>query len=127
MGNRGKTTRQQILRQCAKHKCYIFYPEGTRRAAQANANEAVPLKVGGLKNLFEANTPAHIVITVDKEQIWNEKTGHVSCQTTLYRARHPVITPADYKTLEEFLAAIDKAWRVTWQRAYALRDSKVAT
>ena len=65
---------------------------------------------GGLKNCYEAQTPAFIVITDGKERIWNEKTGHCSFRTVLYRARHAPIRPSDYDTFEAFFVAIEKAW-----------------
>ena len=99
MINRGKTSRQQLKERCATLKRYMFYPEGTRRAGHANADEPGALKVGGLKNIYESGHAAHIVISVNKERIWNEKKGWVSCRTTLYRARHPTpIAPSDHAT-----------------------------
>jgi len=122
MIRRGKTSRQQLMAMCAKHKRYLIYPEGTRRANQANADEPVPLKPGGLKNIYEAGDAAHIVITVGKEDIVNEKHGHMSCSTMLFRARHPPILPADYPSFEAFLAEVQQAWEQTWRRAYQLRE-----
>ena len=80
--------------------------------------------MGGLKNIYESGHATHIVITVNKEFIWNEKRGWVSCSTTLYRARYPTpISPSDHPTLERFVAAVEAAWRIAWVRAYALRDA----
>jgi len=64
-------------------------------------------------------------VQVNKEKIWNEKAGHISMQTTLYRARHRPILPSDYDTFEEFVAAIEQAWQITWERAHALREEYV--
>ena len=55
----------------------------------ADADEPGPLRPGGLKNVYESGHAAHIVVTVNKEFIWDERRGRVSCRTTLYRARHP--------------------------------------
>ena len=41
MINRGKTSRQQLKERCATLKRYMFYPEGTRRAGHADADEPV--------------------------------------------------------------------------------------
>lgn len=119
---RGKTSRQQLKERCAKLKRYMFYPEGTRRAAAADADQPGALRVGGLKNVYESGHAAHIVVTVNKERIWNERTGRVSCRTTLYRARHPTpVLPASHATMESFVAAVEEAWKSTWARAYQLR------
>ena len=144
--NRGKEGRQSVSDKCEKHDRFLFYPEGTRRAAQPNADEPVPLKVGGIKNLYEAQRKVLIVISVNKEvrrprrpavicrvpadrtpsfplpqRIVNERTGAVRCGVTLYRARAGPIDPTDYGSFELFLEAVETAWRVTWQRAYDLR------
>ena len=47
-------------------------------------------------------SPAH------RQDIINEKRGHASCSTVLYRARHPPILPANYKTFEEYLPAVEE-------------------
>ena len=61
---RGKTSRGVLRAMCAKHDRYLVYPEATRRAAQPNADEAIPLQgVGGLKNIWEDRALALIVIT----------------------------------------------------------------
>ena len=59
MINRGKTSRQQLKERCATLKRYMFYPEGTRRAGHADADEPGALKVGGLKNIYESGHAAH--------------------------------------------------------------------
>jgi len=126
MIQRGKTDRQELKAKCAMVDRYLFYPEGTRRANKPDSDEVCALKPGGLKNIYEAGDAAYIVITVGKEYIVDEYRGRVSFSTTLYRARHPPLLPADYATFEEFLAAIDVAWRSTWSRAYRLRDEVAA-
>eukprot|EP00967_Tisochrysis_lutea_P041507 scaffold49878_cov40-Tisochrysis_lutea.AAC.6 len=115
------TSREELQRMCRHKTRYLIYPEGTRRAAEPNADEPDALRVGGLKNIWESSDEAMIVITVGKENIVNERRGHVSYSTTLYRATHPPIRAADHPTLESFLDAIDKAWRDTWARAYDVR------
>ena len=57
-------------------------------------------------------------------RVEHHQKGWVSCSTTLYRARHPrPIAPSDHATLESFVAAVEAAWKVTWERAYGLRDA----
>lgn len=65
--HRGKDSRQELSAKCEAHERYLFYPEGTRRAAQPNADEPIALKMGGIKNIFEAKRPALINICVNKE------------------------------------------------------------
>lgn len=123
---RGKTSRVELMRKCAAYERFIMYPEGTRRASAANADEPVPLRVGGIKNLYEARNAALIVITVNKERIFDERRGRVSFGTVLYRARHSPITPDDHGTFESFHRAIEVAWQDTWRRAHALRTAEEA-
>ena len=122
---RGRTSRQQLQAMCDSHERYLIYPEGTRRANQPNCDEpALPLKAGGLKNVYEAGHAALIVITVNKEGIISEYKGTTSCcgSVTLYRARHEPIFASDHPTFESYLAAIEEAWVDTWRRAYRLRS-----
>lgn len=119
------TTREELMRLCAKHERYCLYPEGTRRATDANSENPVPLRVGGLKNIYESGDSALIVITVGKEKIINERVGHVSFSTRLYRATHPPLLSTDHPSLESFLSAVDEAWRSTWRRAYQLRNDQL--
>src|SRR6056297_855556 len=115
------TSREELQRMCRSHQRYLLYPEGTRRASCPDADEPSALRVGGLKNIWEAGDEAMIVITVGKENIVNEKRGHVSYSTQLYRASHPPLRAADHSSLKSFLDAVDEAWRDTWRRAYQLR------
>ena len=124
MINRGKTSRAELRDRCATLRRYLIYPEGTRRANLADADEPGALRPGGLKNVYESGHAAHIVVTVNKECIWNEKKGVVSCRTTLYRARCPKpVLPAEHATFDGFVAAVEDKWKQTWARAYALRHS----
>ena len=71
---------------------------------------------------YESGHAAHIVVTVNKEFIWDERRGRVSCRTTLYRARHPTpVYPEAHPTFDSFVAAVEEAWKSTWARAYELR------
>lgn len=115
------TSREDLQRLCRSHLRYLLYPEGTRRASQPDADEPAALRVGGLKNIWEAGDEAMIVITVGKEDIVNERRGHVSYSTQLYRVAHPPLRATDHATLKSFLEAVDEAWRETWRRAYQLR------
>ena len=119
---RGKTSRQQPREKCDKLKRYMVYPEGTRRASMKDADQPGALRPGGLKNVYESGHAAHIVVTVNKEFIWDERRGRVSCRTTLYRARHPTpVYPEAHPTFDSFVAAVEEAWKSTWARAYELR------
>ena len=40
----------------------------------------------------------------------------------LYRARAPMLDPADYGTFEAFHAELEATWVAAWRRAHALRD-----
>mmetsp|Transcript_47752 Transcript_47752/g.159167 ORF Transcript_47752/g.159167 Transcript_47752/m.159167 type:complete len:317 (-) Transcript_47752:137-1087(-) len=116
-----KTAREDLARRCRSHKRYLLYPEGTRRAFDANADEPVPLRVGGLKNVYESGDAALVVITVGKEKIMDERRGRVSFSSRLYRATSEPLHPSDHSTLDSFLSAVDDAWRDAWRRAYQLR------
>mmetsp|Transcript_8982 Transcript_8982/g.25078 ORF Transcript_8982/g.25078 Transcript_8982/m.25078 type:complete len:284 (-) Transcript_8982:647-1498(-) len=122
---RGKTTRKMLQAKCARYPRYLIYPEGTRRASEPNADQPIPLKgVGGLKNIWEAQVPALIVITVNKENILNERNGRVSFSTTLFRTREGPIHASDYADdFDAFRNAVQAAWERCWTRAYALRAS----
>jgi len=123
MINRGKDSRQAIQQKTERYDRYLFYPEGTRRANHADADQPVPLKVGGLKNMYEAGRPALVSISVNKERIVNEKKGTISWGVVLYRARAGPIDPSDYSTFEAFHVAIEQAWQDAWQRAHAEREA----
>lgn len=120
--SRGVDSRHTISAKCEAHERFLMYPEGTRRASAADAHEPSALKVGGLKNLYEAGRPALVAISVNKERVINERSGAVGCGVTLYRARSPLLRPADHPTFEGFLEAVEAAWVAAWRRAYALRD-----
>jgi len=124
MIQRGKTSRQQLMALCAKHERYLIYPEGTRRANAADKDEPAALRAGGLKNVYEAGDALHIIITVGKEDLVNEKKGILRCGVTLFRARHPPIHAKDFNTFEKYLAHVEKAWVMTWRRAYAFRETE---
>ena len=51
---------------CSRSDVASNAPEGTRRAAAADADEPAALRVGGLKNLYEAQCAVLIVISVNK-------------------------------------------------------------
>ena len=121
MINRGKTSRQQLREKCDKLKRYMVYPEGTRRASMKDADQPGALRPGGLKNVYESGHAAHIVVTVNKEFIWDERRGRVSFSSRLYRATSEPLHPSDHSTLDSFLSAVDDAWRDAWRRAYQLR------
>jgi 1-acyl-sn-glycerol-3-phosphate acyltransferase len=123
MVNRGQDSRQMIFERSERHERYLFYPEGTRRASHPDADEPVALKPGGIKNVYEGNRPVLINICVNKERIVNEKKGWVSWGVVLYRARAGPIDPADYKSFDAFLKAVEQAWGDAWRRAYNERDT----
>ena len=83
MINRGKTSRQQLKERCATLKRYMFYPEGTRRAGHADADEPGALKVGGLKNIFESGHATHIIISVNKVSLALTLTPFLTLTLTL--------------------------------------------
>jgi len=118
---RGKTSRQALAAQTSQHARYMFYPEGTRRAAAPDADRPGPLHVGGLKNAYEAQLPVLIVVTANKEAVLNERKLRVSFRTTLYRARHPPIASGAYSTFDAFLLDVEEAWRKTWDQAYGMQ------
>mmetsp|Transcript_33473 Transcript_33473/g.70435 ORF Transcript_33473/g.70435 Transcript_33473/m.70435 type:complete len:269 (+) Transcript_33473:175-981(+) len=119
--NRGRTSRDALKAKCARHDRYLIFPEGTRRASALDKDSPAPLKVGGLKNVWEEKLAALIVITVNKEFVVDEKRGVVSCSTTLFRARHAPILAGEYPSLDTFVDAVEKAWQATWHQAYELR------
>jgi len=119
---RGATQRQQLRQMCSEHDRYLIYPEGTRRANKPDADEPCALKVGGLKNVYEAGDALLIMVTVNKELLMNEGRCQLRCCTTLYRARDASVRAADHANFESFHTSVERAWVATWQRAYALRE-----
>ena len=86
----------------------IVYPEGTRNQKM----ESLPLKMGCLKVAHTLGVPVQVVITTEKEKIFNEKAGSVALGVRCVVSVSPALKPKDFASLEDFIAAVQAAWEV---------------
>lgn len=95
-------------------KGVVVYPEGTRNAKP----EGMPLKPGGLVAIYNLGWPVQVVITTNKENMMSEKTFELGFNFTLTTSVSETLSTKEYKTADDFIEAVNKAWVKTWKEAY---------
>jgi hypothetical protein len=96
------------------NKRIVFYPEGTRLNYDKlnNLDEVMALlKPGLLKSIYEYNKkPVQILITKNKEKVYNEFNLDVNFDITLPTYISNPIYPSEFKTFDEFFVYICNQW-----------------
>jgi 1-acyl-sn-glycerol-3-phosphate acyltransferase len=91
----------------------LVWPEGTRRDYIELSLEQTRsiIKPGLLKSIYEYKQyPVQLMISKNKEIVFNEQTIKVGLGQTIYTCFSKPIHPSDYKTFEEFFETICQEW-----------------
>ena len=118
--SRGTTSRQELMDKCAGYNRIILYPEGTRRP---HAQHISPLKVGGLKNAYDARNTVQVVMTSGKDSAIDEKRLSAKMFVRLRRIVMPPITATEYDEFDAFKAAVEKSWEQGWNHLFFAQDT----
>jgi 1-acyl-sn-glycerol-3-phosphate acyltransferase len=97
-----------------KNKNMIIYPEGTRN----RTNKIQELKWGLIKIAFEEKILCQIIITSDKNRVFNEKQKTVERGVICDFFASKLIDPNKYSTLESFYEKITTEWKISWEKAF---------
>jgi len=96
------------------NKRITFYPEGARlNHMKINSIDDVKsmLKYGLIKSIYEYNKkPVQIIITKNKEKVYNEFTFDVNFEVELPVYVSEEINPSDFNSSEDFYNHICKLW-----------------
>jgi len=125
---RGKDSRRDIYEKCVKHiqkseyKRIVIFPEGTRLSyTTLNSADDVKkyLKYGLLKEIYcDARFPVQIMISSNKEVVFNEKTMTINYGVQVKTHISKPIWPNDFKTDTEFYDAIACQWYKSWKNTH---------
>ena len=122
---RGATKRGVVYDKIIGHRCkfgksfrVIFYPEGTRKNhLKLESVEDVKnhFRYGLLKSIYEdGKYPVQVIITTNKELVFNEKMMEASWGVNVKTVIGRVIRVEEYGTFEEFVEALAKEWYECW-------------
>ncbi len=116
---------QQILTFMNSNSPYknriLFYPEGTRKNYTEIKLDQVKqlIKPGLLKSIYEYNKlPVQIMISSNKEKVFNEKNVSVSIGETINTILSEPIYPNDYGSFDLFLDKIHIVWYNIFSKLY---------
>jgi 1-acyl-sn-glycerol-3-phosphate acyltransferase len=114
---RGHTKRIDLQKQILTHQKNhpfptIFYPEQHRSIAK----ESLPLRHGVLKICYENNMPIQIMITSNKEKIFNEKTGDIGWNIRCHFGITEPLIPKNFSEYQLFFEAFEQQWLDLWHK-----------
>ena len=92
----------------------ICYPEGTRNLG----HQSKDLKWGLVRFAYREKVKVQMVMTTNKEVVWNERAGAVRRGITCGVFHGPVLSPDDHETIEAWCAAFQADWDALWSRSY---------
>jgi 1-acyl-sn-glycerol-3-phosphate acyltransferase len=102
---------------------FMFYPEGTRcsHLTLPENYKEVTLSYGLLKSIWEHtdNTRIQIVISKNKDKLFNEKTFRVRYGINVYHIVGEPIYTKEYNTYELFIDKIKLDWHSLWNEVYS--------
>lgn len=108
------------------NKRITFFPEGSRLnyTKLDNLDDTQKLlKPGLLKSIYEYNKkPIQIIITKNKEKVYNEFTIDVNFGVSLPVFISKEIYPSEFNTFDEFYNHICKTWYEIFNEVYPLSD-----
>jgi hypothetical protein len=110
---RSTLSREQLYRktlEMLQSKSIIIYPEGERNLK----DRSLPLKKGFIKLAYENGVPVQVVITRNKEEIFNERKVEAQRGVSCLTGRSGVLRPSDHSTLEEWIQAVESTWDQQW-------------
>ncbi len=116
---------QQILNFMNSNSFYknriLFYPEGTRKNYKKITIDEIRqiIKPGLLKSIYEhQELPVQLMISSNKEKVFNEKKISVSIGETICTKLSEPIHPKSYETFELFLDKIHNEWVTIFSDIY---------
>jgi len=127
MFTRGKANRKYIYNLCKKNmdkegyynKRTLLYPEGTRmnyKILESKEDIKSKLKIGLIKEIYQRNElPIQLIITSNKENVFNEKKLTLNRNVTIKSAISKSIHPKDFDNFEDFLDKISEEWFQLWK------------
>ena len=89
-----------------KTRSIILYPEGSRNLL----NQSLPLKIGFIKLAYQHQIPVQIMITGQKEDLFNEKTWSAQRGVTCLCSLSDVLKPNGCASLEHWIELIQQTW-----------------
>jgi 1-acyl-sn-glycerol-3-phosphate acyltransferase len=102
-------------------KKVLLWPEGTRKSYTTLTLEETKniIKPGLLKSIYEYKKfPVQIMMSNNKERVFNEKKMLVSLGETVTTELSEAIYPEDYDTFEKFLDKIYNDWHSQFNNLY---------
>jgi len=96
-----------VLRKCIQEKQkFFFYPEGGRNPYK----KKMLLRKGGLQEVFNNNLSVQIIISYNKEKIFNEFTYEVNKEVVVYVYYSELIKSTDYNNFDDFFNKVNDVW-----------------
>jgi len=99
----------------SEYPAVVLYPEGTRYLGEIPR----PLRTGFMRFSYENDLPVQVVISRNKETVFCEKRAWAQRGGTFYTNYGQMLDPRDFKTVDEFIIAINKAWVQQWDATYS--------
>lgn len=87
----------------------VVYPEGHRYKGEGS----LQLKHGVMEVAYNNNTPCQVFLTDGKEELLDEVNFKANKHQKLVCCVSEVLYPSEYKTREEWFAAVEKTWNHT--------------
>lgn len=98
----------------------IVYPEGHRYTGEGT----LPLKTGVLEVAYNLKVPCQCVLTMNKENILNEKELSFNYDIPIYSAVSEVFDPSECKTKEEWFEFVRLKWEDTLKSLMECKEFK---
>jgi len=90
----------------------VIYPEGTRNPTA----KRLPLKLGLVKLAYDRRIPVYVSMTHDKSEILDEHKKLVTLGMVVRNRKSNLVSPVDFDTLDQFLAAVQQEWDRLWDQ-----------
>jgi 1-acyl-sn-glycerol-3-phosphate acyltransferase len=95
------------LRRALEEKQKIFYyPEGGRNPKK----EKLKLRQGGLRDIYQKKLKVQIVISYNKDKLFNEFNNVIHKDVVIYTYYSELIDSKDFKTFEDYFDYIQELW-----------------
>ena len=98
-----------------------IYPEGTR----IQSDNIVPIKKGAIHLSWKYKMCSQIIITRNKEMIFNIKNFIFNYGVKLYCFRSEPIDPNNFESFDEFSDYVKNIWEKSWNTVYGKKESEL--
>jgi len=96
-----------VIRRCIEEKeKFLYYPEGGRNPNK----EKLKLRYGGLQEIYNKKLKIQIVISYNKDKIFNEFKYEVYKNVVIYTYYSKLIDSCDYEIFDDFFNEVQKTW-----------------